>query len=257
MALPFERLRSLARHSGDTPSLIVETAACLVDFSADPAQLVTVCRRLLAHHPSCGPLWWLCARVIVADDPAAAARDARHQFEGDGTAARLASHLPFPHDQPIAVAGWSEIASDALMDRPDLDIVIVRLRGAQRSSRPRSATGAALRAVDATEVLALEPSHVLVETVAASPDRALVPAGVEDLLDLLPGTAVWMVAGVGRVLPPRLFDVLHAEAEHQGAGFDTIATSTAVQIVGPNGLDPPGRLSARIDCPVAPELLRL
>jgi hypothetical protein len=31
----------------------------------------------------------------------------------------------------------------------------------------------------------------------------------------------------------------------------------AVLVAGPAGLDPPERLATRIDCPVAPELLRL
>jgi len=55
--LPFERLRALARYSGDDQELVVEAADCLADFADDPAQLVTVCRRLLAHHPTSGALW--------------------------------------------------------------------------------------------------------------------------------------------------------------------------------------------------------
>ena len=74
--LPFERLRYLARYTGDDRALVDEAADCLADFDDDPAQLVLVCRRLLAHHPANGPLWWLCARVVGASDPAAAAVDA-------------------------------------------------------------------------------------------------------------------------------------------------------------------------------------
>src|SRR5215203_3170600 len=112
--LPFERLRSLARYSGDDRMLVDEAADCLADFDDDPAQLVLVCRRLLAHHPANGPLWWLCSRVVGAADPAAAAHGAQRVAEQDGTADRLAASLPFPHDPPIAVLGWPEATGAAL-----------------------------------------------------------------------------------------------------------------------------------------------
>src|SRR5438034_3535381 len=66
---PFERLRYIARHGADDRTLVVEAADCLADFDGDPAGLVVTCRRLLHHHPDCGPLWWLCARVLVAPAP--------------------------------------------------------------------------------------------------------------------------------------------------------------------------------------------
>ena len=63
---PFERLRYLARWSGeDRSALVSEAADCLADFADDirPGSSSS-CRRLLAHHPACGPLWWLCARGL-------------------------------------------------------------------------------------------------------------------------------------------------------------------------------------------------
>ena len=72
--LPFERLRYLARYSGDDRALVEETADCLADFGDDIPQLVIACRRLLAHHPASGPLWWLCARVVRRGEP----RSPRH-----------------------------------------------------------------------------------------------------------------------------------------------------------------------------------
>ena len=58
----------------------------------------------------------------------------------------------------------------------------------------------------------LEPSHVLVEIEAASPTHALLLDGTTALLDQLtqPTTLVWLVVGVGRVLPARLFDAMSA-----------------------------------------------
>jgi len=257
--LPFERLRALARHAGDDTELVIEAAECLGDFGPDPTQLVTVCRRLLAHHPACGPLWWLCARVVAAPDPGVAARDARDRLLRDRPASRLGSVLPFPHDDPIAVLGWPELAGEALTDRPDLDVVVVRIEGAASRLRGRLAGhDVRVRVLDQTEVIAAGPSHLLVEAHATSPSTALVPVGTNDVLWSLGGIAVWLVAGVGRLLPQRLFDVARAEVERAVDPVgETLDLARVTRVAGPAGLDPPERFAARLDCPVAPELLRL
>ena len=254
--LPFERLRALARSGSDDTSLVVEAAECLTDFAHDTTQLLTVCRRLLAYHPACAPLWWLCARVVASADPADAARDARRKLESDRTAARLTSSLPFPHDDPVAVVGWPELAGDALTDRPDLDVVAIRLAGSSVAARVRRVEHG-VRVVDLTEVTALAPTHLLIEVAAASPATALVPEGVADVLWSLGTVELWLVAGVGRVLPPRLFDVLSSEVQRQELSFETLDIELAARVAGPDALDAPDRLASRIDCPVAPELLRL
>jgi hypothetical protein len=256
--LPFERLRALARYSGDDTDLVLEAADCLADFGADP-QLLTVCRRLLAHHPASGPLWWLCAHVVAATNPTQAAQDAARRLSADRTATRLASTLPFPHDEPIAVLGWPEVAGAALAERPDLDVVAVRSRVGDRTLRARlSRTELRARIVDEPEAMALEPSHLLVEVLATSPSTALVPAGTADLLWSLGAVRLWLVAGAGRLLPERLFDVARREVERtEDATAETVEVGRAERVAGPAGLDPPERLATRVDCPVAPELLRL
>ncbi len=256
--LPFERLRALARTGIDDTSLVLETADCLSDFGPDPTQLVTVCRRLLAHHPACGPLWWLCAHVVAAADPASAARDAARRIDSDRTATRLSSLLPFPHDEPIAVLGWPETAGRALADRPDLDIVVIRAHGRDAGGMARlRALDRSIRVVDETEAIALAPTHLLVEVAAMSPTTALVADGVADVLWSLPQASLWFVAGLGRLLPPRLFDVLRAEVARQELAYEELDAQRAIQIAGPGGLTPPSRLATLLDCPVAPELLRL
>ena len=249
--LPFERLRALARYSGDDAELVAEAADCLADFSADPAQLVTVCRRLLAHHPSSGPLWWTCAHVLAAADPATGARDATRLIARDRTATRLASLLPFPHDEPIAVLGWPDVTGGALEERPDLDVVSVRagqrrLRGAERR----------VRVLDLVEVIAASPSHLLVEVLAAGSTSAVVPDGLADLRWSLPEATLWLVVPTGRLLPDRLFDVLHHQLG-DGEDVESVEVAAADEVAGPWGLDGPGRLGMHVDCPVAPELLRL
>jgi hypothetical protein len=258
VALPFERLRALARYSGDDTELVLEAADCLGDFGSDP-QLLTVCRRLLAHHPASGPLWWLCAHVVAAANPTQAANDAARRLRADRSAARLASTLPFPHDEPIAVLGWPEVAGAALSERPDLDVVAIRGHGGDDGLRYRlPRIEVRPRVVDETTAMALAPSHLLVEVLATSPTTALVPTGTADLLWSLGAARLWLVAGTGRLLPERLFEVARHEVERADDPVaETLEVGRAERVAGPAGLDPPERLATRVDCPVAPELLRL
>lgn len=250
--LPFERLRYLARYSGDDRTLVEETAECLADFGDDVPQLMVSCRRLLAHHPASGPLWWLCSRVVGAANSATAARDALRVIEKDRTADRLASVLPFPHDEPIATLGWPETIGAALAQRPDLDIVVVR---SGRGSAARSRPDRPVRMVDETEAMAMGCTHLLVEVLVASPTTALVPAGVADLRWSLGDTELWLVVPVDRLLPDRMLAVVREHVDEDAGEWMPIAD--AAKIAGPGGLDPPPRLATRLDCPVAPELLRL
>jgi hypothetical protein len=258
---PFERLRRIARHSGDDRTLVAEAADCLAEFDMDPAGLVVTCRRLLMHHPDCAPLWWLCARVLAAPDPSDAAWEAEGLVRDDRTPGRLAALLPFPHERPIAVLGWPELAGEALASRPDLEVLAVRRSHGDDNWRARLArSDASARPVDAIEGSVLEPSHVLVEIEAASPTRALLLHGTSALLEQLtkPTTLIWLVAGVGRVLPARLFDAMIGRLEPpEDHGLELVDVQMADRIAGPTGLERPEHLSRRVDAPVAPELLRL
>ncbi len=263
---PFERLRAIARHGGDDRLLVAEAADCLGEFDDDPAALVVTCRRLLQHHPDRAPLWWLCARVLAAPDPSEAAWDAEALMRGDSTPDRLAALLPFPADHPVAVFGWPELVGAALALRPDLEALVLRVeRGRERpgegSWRSRLArSDASARPVDGVEAVALEPSHILVEVAGASPTQVLVADGTSAALaDLArPALVVWLVAGVGRVLPARLFDAMTAKlGEPEDHGLELVDVQIADRIAGPTGLVRPEHLLRRVDAPVAPELLRL
>jgi hypothetical protein len=258
---PFERLRAIARHGGDDRLLVAEAADCLGEFDDDPAALVVTCRRLLHHHPERAPLWWLCARVLAAPEPSEAAWDAEAIVRDDHTADRLSGLLPFPADHPVAVLGWPEVSGAALALRPDLEVLVVREGGVDERWRARLArSDASARPVDLVETVALEPSHLLVEVAGAGPEQLLVSEGTADALATLarPGLLLWMVAGAGRVLPARLFDAmvrtLGDPADHR---LELLDVQVADRIAGPTGLVRPEQLARRVDCPVAPELLRL
>jgi hypothetical protein len=256
---PFERLRAIARHGGDDAMLVAEAADCLAQLDEDPAALVVTCRRLLAHHPDCGPLWWLCARVLAAPDPSHAAWDAESAMTGDRTPDRLAGLLPFPADDPVVVLGWPPTLGHTFELRTDLEVLAVRLDDGHswRARLARSTAGA--RPIDVTEVEALAPSHVLLEARTASPEKAVVAAGTADVLaDLAqPGRPVWLAVAVGRLLPARLFDSMLTQASPlEDHGLELLSLQAVDRVAGPNGLDRPDRVLRRMDCPVAPELLR-
>jgi hypothetical protein len=258
---PFERLRAIARHGGDDRLLVAEAADCLGEFDDDPAALVVTCRRLLHHHPERAPLWWLCARVLAAPEPSEAAWDAEAIVRDDHTADRLSGLLPFPADHPVAVLGWPEVSGAALALRPDLEVLVVRGEGVDERWRARLArSDASARPVDLVEAVALEPSHLLVEVAGAGPEQLLVGEGTADALATLarPGLLVWMVAGAGRVLPARLFDAMVRTLDDpEDHGLELLDVQVADRIAGPTGLVRPDQLARRVDCPVAPELLRL
>jgi len=257
---PFERLRAIARHGGDDRLLVSEAADCLGEFDDDPAALVVTCRRLLHHHPERAPLWWLCARVLAAPDPSEAAWDAEALMRDDRTPDRLAALLPFPADHPVAVLGWPELTGAACAIRPDLETLVVRGRGGDDRWHTRLArSDASARPVDLVEAAVLEPSHLLVEVAGAGPDQVLVAHGTGDALTTLarPGLVVWLVAGVGRVLPARLFEaMLRGLGDPEEHGLELLDVQVADRIAGPTGLVRPEQLARRVDCPVAPELLR-
>lgn len=261
---PFERLRAIARHGGDDRLLVAEAADCLGEFDDDPAALVVTCRRLLHHHPERAPLWWLCARVLAAPEPSEAAWDAEALVRDDHTADRLSGLLPFPADHPVAVLGWPAATGDALALRPDLEVLVIRDEhhgGGDERWRARLArSDASARPVDLVEAIALEPSHLLVEVVGTGRDELLVAEGTSEAIATLarPGLVLWMVAGVGRVLPARLFEAMvRTLGDVEEHGLELLDVQAADRIAGPTGLVRPEHLSRRVDCPVAPELLRL
>ena len=212
---PFERLRYLARWSEDDgPELLSEAADCLAAFGGDPAGLVVACRRLLAHHPSTATLWWLCSQVLAAPDAGRRGVDGVAGLQRRRDPRPPRRRAPLPPRRPGRGARLARGGRPrASAERPDLDVVAVRSRApAPTSSRRRlrddGATGAGRRRARAAGARAVAP-----------PDRDRRPraAGVRSsppgAIDLAAaarshGAKVWLVAGLGRVLPERLFQSL-------------------------------------------------
>jgi hypothetical protein len=264
---PAERLRAVTRRRVDEDRLAIEAADALAGFASEPASLVVACRRVLAHHRSCGPLWWVCARILAAADPTMGARDAARLLESDRTADRLGATLPLlDDDQVVVVVGWPEAVDLALMERLDIAAVALRVEGSDPApALRRRVSERGVRMTDAWDPMLTNVPRFLVPAAAIGPESCLVPAGTGDALDTL-GAAVrevWLIGGVGRVLPGRLYDVMHretlAESEDFGdhaAPVEELAIARVDCIAGPRGVQRATEAASRSDCPVVPELLR-
>jgi hypothetical protein len=253
---PFERLRAAVRWSSglDEWSLLAESIQCLAGFDEDPAGLVMACRRLLVHHPESVRLWWVCARVATAIDPADAAWDAWDRLELDATPSRVDAAVGSP-DGPVLTLGWDDSAETLARTRPDLDVVALRTGddAALSLALRRSEVGA--RVVDVVEATALDPAVVLVPIAAAGGGTVLLPSDVAGTLDrLVPGRPPLLVAPLGTVLGEGLLGAYRRanEARVVPVAFDRFGGA-----IGPTGLADHRTFGNRRDTPEAPELLRL
>jgi hypothetical protein len=256
---PAERLRSVTRRNVDDDRLAAAAADALVGFSDEPASLVVACRRVLAHHRAHGALWWVCSRVLAAPDPAAAARIAVRELEADRTGERLGATLPLlDEDEVVAVIGYTSTVDDALAERFDIDAVAIRVDGDDPvASLRRRRSDHAVRVVDGWNPVLEHTSRLVVSATAIGPERALVPAGTGEALQLIGAGAreVWLVGGVGRVLPARVYEMIVSSLPSD-SDFEEVSVQRFDRIAGPRGLERPADATARVDCPVVPELLR-
>ncbi|MBK9180610.1 MAG: hypothetical protein IPM45_13810 [Acidimicrobiales bacterium] len=260
---PIERLRYVARASGTDHALLVrETAGALAALGFDPPGIVTACRRIIERHPTSGPLWWLACRVLVADDPVAEAWRAADDLADDPTAFELAHALP--DDATVLVLGWPEQIGEALPRRGDVQVLAVDVLdegvGLVRRLR-RSDVEAVEVPVSGLGVAAARTDLVLLEASALGPGGLVGIAGSRAAAAVArhAGTPVWAVAGVGRVLPGRLWEALveRLDADDPWEADDELVPLDLVdRVAGPRGVDDVAAALAGADCPVAPELLR-
>jgi hypothetical protein len=260
---PIERLRYVARASGADQTLLVrETAQALSAFRGDPSGLVAACRRIVDRHPTSAPLWWLCARVLTSPDGQREAWAAVDEIEGDTTAAELAFALP--EDSTVCVIGWPELVGEALPPRGDVEVLaidalgegsgLVRrlgMVGVDAVDVPTSGLGAAVCSSDVLllEAVAVGPTGFVGVSgslaAAATARHAEVP--------------VWLTAGVGRLLPARMWEALAGRRATRAADpwdldEEVVPLSLVDQVCGPAGLTSVDVALRRTDCPVAPEL---
>lgn len=252
----------VARVTGEDPGLVArEAAAALAAVSDDPRALVTACRRLVDRQPTSGPVWWLASRVLTAADPRAEAWRAAEELGADPTTGVLAAALP--DDAAVVVLGWPEQAAGALRRRGDVQALVIDALGdglafSARLDRdgcecvlvPESGLGAAVAASDL----------VVLDASALGPDGFVAVTGSRAAASVA-WTAeipVWVVAGVGRVLPARLWEsmtgALAADDEPWEAAWEVVPLALATMVVGPDGPAPATGAPDPATFAVAPEL---
>jgi len=263
---PIEHLRHVARATGADPVLVAtEAATALAQMAViDPAGLVPACRRLIDRHLTSGPVWWLSARVLAADDQRRAARAAAGELDGDRTARRLASALP--DNCSALLVGWPDLIAEALRIRGDIEALVVDAGGdghalVRRLSDSDSASAlvgdVGVGSAAAVAELVLVEAHVAGPAGVFATPGSLAAAAVATHL----GVPVWAVAGVGRVLPERLWDALVARFDATGEEpwdrhAELVPASLLTAVIGPDGPVPVEEGLAAATCPPAPELLR-
>jgi hypothetical protein len=232
-------------------------------FGNDPAGLVTTCRRVVDRQPGIGPLWWLCARMLTASDPRSEGRRASSEISDDTTADELA--LSLPDGATVVVLGWPSIIGDALVRRGDCSALVIDTLG--------EGTGLVRRLLRAdVEVDEVPPcglaaavsaaSLVLLEASAIGPDAALCVAGshAAAAVAYTSGVPVWLVGGVGRILPARVWQSLRQRIEDRGVSWEQddefVPLGLISHLCGPTGVESVADGLTRLDCPIAPELLR-
>lgn len=264
MPHPIERLRWVARAEGAGPTLLArEAAGALASVGDDLPGLLTGCRRLLDRHPAVGPLWWLSARSLAAEDPARELYVAMSDLDADPTSQVLAAHLP--DDATVVVLGWPEQAGDALRRRGDLEVLVV---DDARGEGPAFARRLVANGVEAFEVpeaglgsAVREGGLVLLEASALGPTGCICPSGslAAAAVGRALGIDVWVVAGAGRVLPKRLWEALLARLDDTDDPWaledELVPLEWVSAVAGPAGVAPPADAVKRADCPVVPELL--
>jgi hypothetical protein len=262
---PIERLRYVARTRGaDAESLVRETAGALRGLGLDPSGLVVACRRIVERHPTCGPLWWLGARLLTSADPMAAARAAVAEIEADRTADVLAGELP--DGATVVTVGWPEVTGQAIGRRGDLRVLAVDAghQGASFVQRlERSEIECELVPMEAAAIAAADADVVLVEADALDASRLVAPVGsaVAAAAAGIAGTPVWTVAGCGRRLPGPMIEAIAARLERDDDYWmrdaETLPLGLVAHVVGPAGRLPASEpVAVRAECEMAPELLR-
>lgn len=260
---PIERLRYVARSGDGDPRLLVhETAAALRGLRLDPAGLVVACRRIVERHPSCAPLWWLCAHLLSAPDPFACLSELAERVEDDPTAAVLASELP--DAATVCVIGWPDLVTEALVRRGDLRVLAIDAFGEGAGLArhlERVDVEVELVASEGAGAATAAADLAVLEAVAVGPDTVLARTGSRAVAavascDEIP---VWLIVGRARRLPEPLWTGMLqrlADADEPWEhSVEPVPLALVSHVVGPDGVTSVDRADLAPECPPATELL--
>ncbi len=206
--------------------------------------------------------WWVCSRILAARRRGGAAAHSRcASSKADRTGDRLGATLPLlDEDEVVAVVGYSRTIDDAL--RRAIRPRRRRRAGRRRRSR-RRASPPAQRSRGAGRRL-VGPGARAHRAAARSRRAAIGPGacaragrrrrGSRPRSARAPGKCGWSAASAGCCRPG--CTTWSCRRWRPNRMFEEISLQRFDRIAGPRGLERPADATARIDCPVVPELLR-
>ncbi len=261
---PIEHLRYVARSHGSDPiELVLETADAFGSIVGDPAGLVVAARRVVEHHPTNAPLWWMCARVLTALDPRRELRDCIAALQNDETSVHIVDALS--DDATVCIVGWNGLVVDALARRGDTFVLVVDSNGeGQHALRyfDRHDIAAELVGPEGAGAAAEFADVTIVSADACGRDSVLAAGGALAIASVAycSQKPVWLVAGCGTRLADPLWEAVLASARFRpdswATGVDVVPLAICSFVVGPDGMKPAMSASLAPECQHAPELLR-
>lgn len=261
---PIERLRYVANATGADPATLVsETAMALADLRIEPAGLVLACRRIIERHPTVGPLWWLCARLLASANSFELGEQLATEVADDPTSTHLANAIP--PDSTLCILGWSNLAMQAAVHHGDCRVLVIDSHG-----EGQSAVNALERAAVMVEYVALENAAgaimtadtVVIEALACGPTEVLSNGGSHGVASIAycESRPAWLVAPVGTRLPGLLWLAMKERTlcgrELWEVETDVVPLELFATVVGPAGLSEVGPGTMAPECEPMPELLR-
>lgn len=242
---------------------MVESARALATFHDDPVALVTACRRVVSRQATSGGLWWVCSRLLCSPDPLGEVHAIVEAVEDDTTPRSLT--LALDPDATVTVLGWPSGIADALVRRGSGETLVIDAanegsalvryldgHGVDAVDVPLAGLGAAVAAADV----------VLLEAGAASAEGALAVAGslAAAAVARHQDVPVWLLAGIGRTLPTRVWQALLARwdvsDEPWEAEDEIVPLALVDRVIGPGGEYAVDAIGSLVDCPIAPELFK-
>ena len=240
---PIEHLRYVARATGADPvALVSETAQALFGLHMEPAGLVLAARRIVERHPTCAPLWWLCAQALSAMDPFERLYELESEIEKDATTDHLLEKIS--DAQVLCIVGWSPTALEALVQRGDCKALVIDSFGSADHAVN------ALERVDVeAEVVSSEHAAIaidlcdmlVVDALGCGPDEFLMSAGsrAAAALAYVAEKPSLVTARRGTRLPAELWNALKDRAvkvdRPWGNQVDIVPRTLLQAVVGPTG----------------------
>jgi hypothetical protein len=208
----------------------------------EPAGLVLAARRIVERHPTCAPLWWLCAQALSALDPFERLYELESEINKDATTDHLLAQLG--DARVVCIVGWSPTALEALVQRGDCKALVIDSFGSADS-----AVNALERVEVEAECVSIEHAAraidmcdmVVLDALGCGPDEFLMTSGSHGVAALayVAQKPALVTARCGTRLPAELWESMKArnfDAQRPWrTEVDVVPRELLRAVVGPTG----------------------